>query len=75
MNKHPITLSQTYDTIQKKANSHEHKIIRYKGVLSEKTLICWSFKCPYHAKVIKIFDITNRPIVYKWLTVLLFYYY
>lgn len=35
------------------------------GVASVITFICCSLMCPYHANVMKIFETTNRPIVYN----------
>ena len=43
----------------------DRRITKIKGVALVKKPVCCSFKCPYHASVIKMFDANNNKMVYN----------
>lgn len=46
-----------------KAIPHESSITAYSGVLDDITFISCNLRWPYHAKVMKIFEMTSNTIV------------
>lgn len=58
----PIRLAGTWKQYSNKAMPQLIKIMASKPRFCPQ-LICLNFKCPYHANVIKVFDITKSPMV------------
>ena len=67
----PILLAGTCAQYSKNATAHEKRITSIRGQLEE-IFISWSLRCPYQAKVMKMFDVIRRRIVQTALIVLIF---
>ena len=58
----PILLAGTWAQYSKNARPHDRRMTRINGQPVEIFISC-NFRCPYHANVIKILDVTRRRIV------------
>ena len=60
----PIRLAGTWQQYSKKAMHHENAMTPISGQLLL-TPVCWSFRCPYQARVMKMLLASNSSIVYN----------
>ena len=58
----PMRFAGTWKAYSANAISHEKTMMPHKGQLSM-SFICWSFRCPYQAKVINTLDTISSRIV------------
>jgi C4-type Zn-finger protein len=60
----PILLAGTWNEYSTSAIIHENSTTPYSGQLVIDP-VCCNFRCPYHAKVIKILETTKSKMVYR----------
>ena len=58
----PIRFAGTWAQYSKNASPHENRITRIKGHPVE-IFISWSFRWPYHANVMNMFDVISSSTV------------
>ena len=62
---YPIRLAGTWKAYSNSATPHEKSITAYNGQFLASP-VDWSFRCPYHAKVMNTLEITSNRIVSNW---------